>query len=230
MKAFIPEEFAGAARGGRDMSPAAQKSGTEGFPTGEGEAGGSSGKRAWMRGFDEAETGGSDGRAAGAPGDYADTQSGEQKKSAADEIRRAKQKAMDLLLDMDRTEKGLRQKLERKGFSAAAVDAAVSYVKGYGYVDDVRYADHYIEVHSRSRSRQRIRYDLAQKGIDRGIIDAAFEKAGAPDERPLIRTLAEKRADKYDLSDPKSRMKLASYLSRQGFAASDIWAVIADMR
>lgn len=222
---FIPEDFGEPVGGRRGISPAARQEETSGscaeenaacrVPAGEDLAWGSfsakdSATEPFTGAFSPAE------KAAGT--------------SAADEIRRARQKAMDLLLDMDRTENGLRQKLEKKGFSEEAVDAAVSYVKSYGYVDDVRYADHYIAVHRTLRSRRRIRYDLGQKGLDRAVIDDAFEKAGFWDERPLVRKLAEKKAGKYDLSEPKSCMKLAAYLSRQGFASSDIRAVIADMR
>ena len=44
-------------------------------------------------------------------------------------IRKAKQKAMRLLEQMDRSERNLRQKLAQNGFPPKAVDAAVDYVK-----------------------------------------------------------------------------------------------------
>ncbi len=45
---------------------------------------------------------------------------------------------------MDRTEKGLREKLRQAGFTSQAVDHALTYVEAYGYIDDERYARTYI--------------------------------------------------------------------------------------
>ena len=58
-----------------------------------------------------------------------------------DEVRKAKEKAMRLLLQQDRTEKELRDRLYRAGFSETASEAAMQYVSGFGYLDDRRYAE-----------------------------------------------------------------------------------------
>ena len=151
-------------------------------------------------------------------------------RSDTDEIRRARQKALDLLTDMDRTEAQLREKLRRKEFSSGAVDDAIAYVKRFGYINDTHYADHYLEVYRDRKSRRRILYDLQKKGLSKEVIDGAFEKAGWYDERPLIRELAEKKAKTLDLGDPKDLRRLASYLGRLGFSGQDIYAVLDEMR
>ena len=61
-----------------------------------------------------------------------------------EEYRDARRKAMRLLEHMDRTEKGLREKLRQAGFTSQAVDHALTYVEAYGYIDDERYARTYI--------------------------------------------------------------------------------------
>ena len=50
-----------------------------------------------------------------------------------EEYRDARRKAMRLLEHMDRTEKGLREKLRQAGFTSQAVDHALTYVEAYGY-------------------------------------------------------------------------------------------------
>ena len=50
-----------------------------------------------------------------------------------EEVRKAKEKAMRLLLQQDRTEKELRDRLYRAGFSETASEAAMQYVSGFGY-------------------------------------------------------------------------------------------------
>ena len=61
-----------------------------------------------------------------------------------EEHKKATRKAMQLLEHMDRTEKGLRDRLGQNGFSQTAIEAAMEYVKSYGYINDERYARTYI--------------------------------------------------------------------------------------
>ena len=62
----------------------------------------------------------------------------------SEEHKRAAKKAMKLLEHMDRTEKGLRDRLHQAGFGQDAIEAAMAYVESYGYIDDYRYARTYI--------------------------------------------------------------------------------------
>ena len=49
--------------------------------------------------------------------------------------KRAKLRAMHLLEDMDRSESALREKLRQGLYPPEAVEAAISYVKSFGYLD-----------------------------------------------------------------------------------------------
>ena len=91
-----------------------------------------------------------------------------------DELLEAKKKAMSLLKYMDRTEWQLRDKLAAKGFSEEAVEGAVDYVKSFHYLDDYRYAVHFVELHYEQRSRQRMRQDLYQRHVPEEYIDLAL--------------------------------------------------------
>ena len=68
--------------------------------------------------------------------------------------REARKKALRLLEHMDRTEKGLTDRLLRAGFSEELAEDAVSYVKDYGYINDRRYALNYIMYRIHDKSRQ----------------------------------------------------------------------------
>ena len=65
-----------------------------------------------------------------------------------DESLEAKKKAMSLLKYMDRTEWQLRDKLSLKGFSEEAIEEAIEYVKSFHYLDDYRYAVHFLSASS----------------------------------------------------------------------------------
>lgn len=58
---------------------------------------------------------------------------------------RAKKKALHLLERMDRTEQQLRTKLTEGGYPSEIVEQTLEYVKGFHYIDDVRYARTYME-------------------------------------------------------------------------------------
>ena len=101
------------------------------------------------------------------------------------EEKKATKKAMDLLLRMDQTEKGLYDKLIRAGFSEKAVTTAMSYVKSFGYLDDLRYAQNYIGFHKEQYSRKELRYKLAGRGVPPDVVDQG-EGDCLPDEKGLF--------------------------------------------
>lgn len=147
-----------------------------------------------------------------------------------DELTRAKKRSLYLLADMDRTEAQLYGKLKKTGYSEDTIEKAMAYVKSYGYIDDRRYAGHYLDIMKDTRSRLRMRMDLKKKGVPEDIIDETFEKYGDYDEKPLIRRLAEKKLRTFDDDDPKARQKTIAFLARRGFRQSDIFNVMDEMK
>ena len=148
-----------------------------------------------------------------------------------DEFAKAREKALVYLTDMDRTEQELRKKLLRAGFSLEAVDDALDYVRGYGYVDDEKYVRRYLDSGRKKHSLRRIRCDLAQKGIPESGIDTAIGELDSTDERPLIRQLAEKklRTIRGKAENAEIYRKLAAFLNRKGFNSADIHSVLSEM-
>lgn len=148
------------------------------------------------------------------------------------EQREARRKALRLLEHMDRTEKGLRDRLIQGGFSEEAAEDAVAYVKDYGYINDYRYALNYILYRIHSKSRQKIFQELQQKGISRDVASEAWEEASdleEPDETSLLRTAIKKKCSPGDTLDDKAMRRLYGYLQRRGFRMGDITAVLDEM-
>ena len=110
-----------------------------------------------------------------------------------EEVRKAKEKAMRLLLQQDRTEKELRDRLYRAGFSETASEAAMQYVSGFGYLDDRRYAENYISFHKGRRSRKEISFKLKNKGVPPEILSMAMEGYEIEDESVAIEHLIQKK-------------------------------------
>ncbi len=60
-------------------------------------------------------------------------------------MKRAKLRAMHLLTAMARTESGLREKLRQGMYTEDVVDQAIAYVKSFGYIDDYKYAEQFVQ-------------------------------------------------------------------------------------
>ncbi|MBQ0059382.1 MAG: regulatory protein RecX [Lachnospiraceae bacterium] len=146
-----------------------------------------------------------------------------------EEIQKAKKKAMDLLLVRDRTEHELLERLDRASFSHEAALSALSYVKSYGYVNDERFARHYLEVFKESRSIRRIIYDLKNKGISEALIHMILEEQEGESQKALVRQLALKKWRTLNHDDPKSRQKVIASIARKGFRMGDILSVMEEL-
>lgn len=139
---------------------------------------------------------------------------------------RAKKKALHLLERMDRTEQQLRTKLTEGGYPPEIVEQTLEYVKGFHYIDDVRYARTYMEYRRASRSLRQMEQDLYQKGISRADVQEALEEMEAPDEEQQIRQwIAKKRFDA-ETADRQERDRLIRFLLRRGYGMAVIQRVL----
>lgn len=134
-------------------------------------------------------------------------------------LKRAKLRAMNLLKSRDYTETALRRKLLESLYPDEAVDQALEYVKSYGYIDDLRYAQSYIRSCIGTRSRRDIRSRLRTRGVADELIDKAFENEGAfeDEEDELLKRLILKKCPAPESLDNTGRQKLYAYLYGKGF-------------
>ena len=144
--------------------------------------------------------------------------------------KRAKLRAMHLLEAFDRTESGLRGKLKDNGYPEAAIERAIDYVKSFGYINDERYARNFIEYRKETKSRREIYALLLKKGIDKDIMDVAFEEAyDGYEDGAAIRRLIEKKHVDVTSASREELSKLYAYLGRKGFSYEDIRKVVQSL-
>lgn len=130
---------------------------------------------------------------------------------------------------MDRTEGQLREKLLDAGFEPEAVEQAVEYVKGYGYLDDERYVRNYIEYRSGQKSRRQLEQELRfRKGVSPELIRKVYEELEPSDEKALIRKLLEKKHYRPGECGEDQRRKLTAFLLRRGFCMGDILSAMKE--
>lgn len=139
---------------------------------------------------------------------------------------RAKKRAMYLLEKQDRTEKQLYDKLKQNGYPEECIEAAISYVKSFHYIDDHRYAATYIRYHQEKKSRQKLKMELLSKGVSQDIIDTALEEEYVSDDRKKIADLLRKRHYSFEDADANEQRKNYRFLLSKGFQSSDILHVM----
>ena len=139
-------------------------------------------------------------------------------------IKRAKLRAMHLLNDMDRTESQLRTKLRQSCYTEDVVEAALAYVKSFGYIDDLDYAKRYIQNRQNQKSKRELCAQLVGKGIERELIALAMEECypGEDDEIVAIRRLAAKRKYHFRDATREEQQKQMAYFMRKGFSYENI--------
>ena len=142
--------------------------------------------------------------------------------------KRAKLRAMHLLESMDRTRAELEKKLQSSEYPREAVAEALAYVESFGYLDDKRYARHYVECKKEGRGKARLKMELAQKGVDRNIIEEVLDEAKLDDCRDTIRELVRKRRRGDGPMDDRERQRIYGYLMRKGFSSSEILSVLKE--
>jgi regulatory protein len=108
---------------------------------------------------------------------------------AEDQRLGAMEAALRLFAAGPRSERDLRDRLKRRGFRVAAVNAVVDRMRELGYINDAAYARTFVEsrLASTPRSRRALAFEMGRKGVDRELaataiaelsdIDAAYDAA-----------------------------------------------------
>lgn len=145
-------------------------------------------------------------------------------------LKRAKLRCMNLLKSRDYSEYQLVTKLKQGLYPEKVIDAAVAYVVSCGYVDDIRYAQSYIQCAGQSKSRRQIENDLVRKGISKETIEQAYVQCSEEDspvaEEELIHKLLEKKHFDRQNATYEDRRKMVGFLYRRGFELDQIYKVI----
>lgn len=140
--------------------------------------------------------------------------------------KRAKLRCMNLLKTREYTREQLRLKLKRGFYPDEIIEEALAYVASYHYIDDLRYAEDFINCSHTYKSRRRIENDLRGKGVSQETIVKAWErweKAGnEQDEEEQIRALLLKKHFDAGTANRREIQRIYAFLARRGFDTDKI--------
>ncbi len=139
---------------------------------------------------------------------------------------RAYQQAMLFLSYRARSEKEIRQNLQKHEIPEDVIEETIERLRSAGLVDDNDFAQIWVENRStfRPRSRHALAMELRQKGLDDETVRSAVSGV---DEETLAYEAAQKRLGRLKgLEWNDFRKKLSEYLARRGFPYSIIASVV----
>ena len=144
---------------------------------------------------------------------------------------KAQSYALWLLGKRQYTEKQLRDKLCRKEFEPAEIDATISKCKKYKYIDDFNYAKSFVRTRDmfNPRGKRILRLELLKRGVADDVVARAFEdeEISNRDELNMARQLAKKKYLQYAKLDRRvAWRRLYGQLARRGFDLNIIKEVL----
>lgn len=153
------------------------------------------------------------------------------KSTATDRSANAYQQALRLLAGRDYTVSAISAKLRLRGCDEAEIALAVERLQKERFLDDGRYARHFIESARRSGRYvgYRLRQELRRRGLPVELLDELSVETGAEeDEAVLARQLTARRYSSFDplTSDEREKRRIAGFLQRRGFSATSIRSVL----
>ncbi len=148
---------------------------------------------------------------------------------AADDVARATTAALGLLARRPRSERELRDRLRHKGHAPSAIDAAVTKLEGWRYLDDADFARYWVEnrAANQPRGRRLLEQELRLKGVDRETVRETIAAAEL-DEAAAALELGRAKLRSYAGQEPAVvRRRLAGFLARRGYGF-DVFRPVLD--
>lgn len=138
-------------------------------------------------------------------------------------IERAKKYALNLLALRMYTCTEVYDKLITKGTSPEDAEEVIGWLMGFGYLDDKKYAEYYINdsVKISNKGMFRIKQELLKKGIAKSIVEEAAENSEADVEEALCDYVRRKFGEDIEVSY-KEMTRIKSHLARRGYSYGEI--------
>ena len=140
----------------------------------------------------------------------------------------ARKSAFDTAADFiglrPRTVAETRKKLKEKGYEDEEIESAIASMIDYKYLDDYSYCISYFRyAYSKQRGRRRIMRELAEKGVDRELIETAYDDYCAEENGEAYgyengdvdgAGIGGNRIDEYAMALEIARKEIAKYAGR----------------
>lgn len=144
--------------------------------------------------------------------------------------KRAFSRALNLLEHKDYTEREIRTKLTEGLYPDSVTDAAIDMLISNRFIDDLRYATRFVELHYVRESLLALKQKLSRHGIQKSVIDTAVERYREDHEdsgeESVLRGFISRKNIRIDELSFEEIQKLRLSLLRKGFSYEAIASVL----
>ena len=126
-----------------------------------------------------------------------------------------------------KTAKQVQEYLKDKGCLFSTIQILMDKLNNYKYVNDEIYAKRYLERYKKTKGKQKIKFELRQKGIDDCIIDMVLSEVD--NQCDEVWELSVKYMKNKTINYENTN-KLMRYLSGKGFEMEDIRGVLQRLK
>ena len=140
-------------------------------------------------------------------------------------------KALTHLSATRKTEKQIREFLQKKGYLPAVIEYVIEKLRGYGFLNDGEYAEAYVEQAAKRKGGRLIRMELRGKGVTDAEIDGALEGLDEQTEMQTALALLQKYM-RGKTADVQTLQKAYRHLMGKGFSydvAKEALSVYGDL-
>ena len=135
-------------------------------------------------------------------------------------LSKCKDSALKTIERSYKTEKEIRDKLLNKEFDEETVEKTINFLKEYTFIDDLKFTKMYVKDRIRTQGRNKIKYALIQKGVNKYLVDEVLEELDRNDEEERALLICEKKyltICKREDDDFKIKNKLIRYMLGRGY-------------
>jgi regulatory protein len=132
----------------------------------------------------------------------------------------AKDVALKFLSFSRRTEKQVKEKLQKKGFEEKTIKATIDKLKKFDLINDLEFATSWVKdrLAFKPRGKRLLKQELWKKGIKKDIIEHVTEKLCQNEDKSALE-LVEKIKKRYKNLEPKvAKRRMYNLLLRRGFS------------
>lgn len=140
--------------------------------------------------------------------------------SISENLSKCKETALRTVERSYKTEREIRDKLLLKEFDDETIDKTIEFLKEYGFIDDSKFVRMFVKDRIKNQGKNKIKYALLQKGVNKYLIDEVFEELDRDDEVKRAIELCEKKylsIIKRESDDFKIKNKITRYLLGRGY-------------
>lgn len=136
-------------------------------------------------------------------------------------------KALTHLSATKKTEKQMREFLQKKGYLEGVIEYVLEKLRGYNFVNDGEYAEEYASFASKKKGLRLVERELMQKGIDKESIENALSTVDGEAQEECARAILQKYM-RAKTADRETLAKAYRYLLSKGFSYELAKSVIGE--